>query len=62
MAASRRPSFTEMPGAALDVMRDFDLSKLGVEETEYLVEGTAHAYEMKGERGADGRWDVTEAP
>jgi hypothetical protein len=54
-----------MPGAAPDVMRDYDLATLGYEETEYSFEGTATSYEPVGERGADGRWDVkpgAEAP
>ena len=58
-------SFEVMPGAAPDVMRDYDLATLGYEETEYAVSGTAESYELKGERGADGRWDVepgAEAP
>ncbi len=62
MAGSRRATFTEMPGKGLDVMQDFDVSRLGYEETEYLIEGTALSYELKGERGADGRWEVTEGP
>jgi hypothetical protein len=49
-----------MPGKAIDVMRDFDLSRMGVEETEYRIDGTALSYELKGERGVDGRWEVTE--
>ena len=58
-------SFEVMPGAAPDVMRDYDLATLGYEETEYAVSGTAQSYELKGERGADGEWDVkpgAEAP
>ena len=51
-------SFEVMPGAAPDVMRDYDLATLGYEETEYAVSGTAPSYELKGERGADGKWDV----
>ena len=58
-------TFTEMPGAAPDVMRDYDLATLGYEETEYSVEGKALSYELKGDRGEDGHWDVVlgeEAP
>ena len=54
-----------MPGTAPDVMRDYDLATLGYQETEFSVEGSATSYELQGERGADGRWDVTpgaEAP
>jgi hypothetical protein len=57
--------FKEIPGAAPDIMRDYDLATLGYEETEFSFEGTAISYELQGERGADGRWDVTpgaEAP
>ena len=32
---------------------------MGYEETEFSVEGTATSYELQGERGADGHWDVT---
>ena len=65
MASTRQGVFKEMPGAAPDVMRDYDLATLGYEEIEYSFEGTAGSYELQGERGADGHWDVTpgsEAP
>jgi hypothetical protein len=52
------PSFEVMPGAAPDIMRDYDLATLGYEETEYAVSGTAQSYELKGAREADGKWDV----
>jgi Alpha/beta hydrolase domain len=52
-------TFKEMPGAAPDIMRDYDLATLGYSETEYGVEGTATAYELEGERGVDGRWSVS---
>ena len=58
MATTRRLSFWEMPGAAPDVMRDYDLATLGYGETEYGIAGTATSYELDGERGADGRWTV----
>jgi hypothetical protein len=54
-------AFKEMPGAAPDVMRDYDLATLGYEETEFSFEGTAVSYALAGERGADGKWDVTPA-
>ncbi len=57
--------FKVIPGAAPDIMRDYDLATLGYEETEFSIEGTAASYELTGERGADGRWDVipgAEAP
>ena len=59
MASTRETAFREMPGAAPDIMRDYDLATLGYEEIEYSFEGTATAYELQGERGADGRWDVS---
>ena len=60
MASTREPAaFREMPGVAPDIMRDYDLATLGYEEIEYNVEGTASSYELPGERGADGRWDVS---
>ena len=65
MASTRKAVFKEMPGAAPDVMRDYDLATLGYQETEFSLEGSATSYELEGERGADGRWDVTtgaEAP
>ena len=65
MASTRRTEFKEMPGAAPDVMRDYDLATLGYGETEFTLEGTATSYELQGERGADGHWDVApgaEAP
>jgi hypothetical protein len=46
-------------------MRDYDLATLGYEETEFSVEGKAVSYELEGERGEDGRWEVSlgaEAP
>src|SRR3974377_1285044 len=58
MATAGRATFEGMPGAAPDVMRDYDLAALGYEETEYRVEGTACSYELVGERGADGRWET----
>jgi hypothetical protein len=57
-------SFEVMPGAAPDVMRDYDLATLGYQETEYAVSGTAVSYEYEtgggDDRSADGRWDVKE--
>ncbi len=62
MASTERGAFSAMPGAAPDVMRDYDLATLGYEEVEYNFDGTAGSYELQGERGADGRWDVTPGP
>ena len=66
MAATRgTATFEEMPGRGLDFMRDYHLSTLGYEETEYRIDGTATSYDLVGERGADGMWETTpraEAP
>jgi hypothetical protein len=65
MVSTRQPVFTEIPGRAPDIMRDYDLAALGYEETEFSVEGRAIAYELQGERVMDGRWEVSpggEAP
>lgn len=65
MGSTPTPAYEVIPGAPLDLMRDFDLAQLGYEEAEYLVTGTASSYELEGERGEDGRWAVTpgaEAP
>ena len=51
-------TWSEMPGAAPDVMRAYDLTTLGYEETEFSLDGTATSYELVGERGADGHWDT----
>lgn len=60
MATTRETAFHVMPGAAPDVMRDYDLATLGYQEMEFAFEGTAVSYEAlgQGERAADGRWDV----
>ena len=58
MAPTQQATFKEMPGVAPDVTRDYDLATLGYEETEFSIKGTATSYELQGERGADGRWDV----
>src|ERR1700728_2789184 len=65
MVSTRQPVFEEIPGSAPDIMRDYDLATLGYEETEFSVEGRAVSYELAGERGVDGRWEVSlgaEAP
>jgi hypothetical protein len=65
MASTPSASFLEIPGAAPDLMRDYDLATLGYEETEFRVDGIASSYQLQGERGEDGRWDVApeaEAP
>lgn len=55
-------TFEVIPGAAPDLTSDFNVAVLGYEETEYVVEGTAESYELRGERGTDGRWEVTKGP
>ena len=62
MTRAGRASFEEIRGTAPDIMRAYDLAVLGYTETEYAVEGTATSYELEGERGLDGRWDVTPGP
>ncbi len=61
MGSTASAVFEEIPGAPLDLMRDYDLAALGYEEAEYLVRGTATSYELQGERDEDGRWDVSPA-
>jgi hypothetical protein len=58
VASTRQAEFEAIPGAAPDVMRDYDLATLGYTETEFSLTGTATSYELQGERGADGRWSV----
>ncbi len=62
MANTPNASFAEIPGAAPDFMRDYDLATLGYEETEFRVDGIASSYQLQGERGEDGRWDVAPGP
>jgi hypothetical protein len=65
MVSTREPVFEQIPGSAPDIMRDYDLATLGYEETEFSVEGKAVSYELAGDRGFDGRWEVSlgaEAP
>jgi Alpha/beta hydrolase domain len=65
MAITQHATFKEIPGVAPDIMRDYDLTTLGYEETEYSVEGMATSYVLRGDRGMNGRWDVepgAEAP
>jgi len=62
MVTTEHPIFKEMPGIAPDIMRDYDLATLGYEETEFSIEGRAVSYELQGERGADGQWDVLPGP
>jgi Alpha/beta hydrolase domain len=61
MGSTSTAAFEVIPGAPLDLMRDFGLSALGYEEAEYQVSGTACSYELDGDRGEDGHWNVTPA-
>jgi hypothetical protein len=54
-------SFHEVAGKAPELMTEFDVTVLGYEETEFLFAGRATSFELQGERGEDGRWDVTPA-
>ncbi len=47
-----------MAGKAPDVMGEIDITALGYEEAEFLVTGDATSFELRGERGTDGNWDV----
>ena len=59
MEVMRDASFRETPGKAPDLMTEFDVSALGYVEAEFFLEGRAISYDLRGERGEDGRWDVT---
>jgi Alpha/beta hydrolase domain len=48
-----------VPGTATTWLAPYDLGELGYTEEEHFVSGTAQAYEIIGERGADGRWSVS---
>jgi len=61
MVTTRDPPFREIPGIAPDLMGDFDIAALGYDETEFLFAGRARSFELRGERGEDGKWDVTPA-
>lgn len=58
---TRDASFEEIPGKAPDLMTEFDVTALGYEETEFLLDGRAVSFELQGERGEDGKWTVTPA-
>jgi Alpha/beta hydrolase domain len=52
-------SLRELTGPAPDQAAAFDLAKLGYCEQEFLLAGTASSYRLVGERGPDGRWEIT---
>jgi hypothetical protein len=56
---SRAIRAEKLPGKAPDLMGGIDIAVLGYEEAEYLVAGKADSFSLQGERGSDGRWDVT---
>ncbi len=62
MGSTPRASFAEIPGAAVDLMRDYDLATLDYEEREFRVDGVARSYVQEGERGEDGVWGVAAGP
>jgi hypothetical protein len=59
VATTQPTMFKVIPGAAIDIMRDYDLATLGYVETEFSIEGIAGSFALLGERAADGRWEVT---
>jgi Alpha/beta hydrolase domain len=48
-----------LDGRAPDQVAAYDLETLGYTEQEFLLSGTATAYRLTGDRGADGRWAAT---
>jgi len=59
MVTIRDASFQEVFGKTPDLMTAFDASALGYVETEFLLDGRAVSFALQGERGDDGKWDVT---
>jgi len=47
------------PGTPFVAATTFDLAKVGYEEAEYFISGTARAYVNGAPLGTDGRWSVT---
>lgn len=45
-----------MPGRSPIPAGTYDLARLGYEEREYKVTGTARSWRIRGDRGRDGRW------
>jgi hypothetical protein len=46
------------PGSPSVLATGFDLARVGYQEEEYFISGTATSYQMKGAPPADGRWKV----
>src|SRR6204780_3458015 len=49
------------PGSPSILSTSFNLAKVGYQEDEYFISGTATSYAMKGSAPANGRWKVTAA-
>src|ERR1022692_1103667 len=47
------------PGSPSIIGTSFNLAKVGYQEDEYFISGTATSYRLKGTAPADGRWKVT---
>jgi hypothetical protein len=47
------------PGKPSIISTSFNLAKVGYQEDEYFIAGTASSYQMKGAPPANGRWKVT---
>jgi hypothetical protein len=58
MVTTRDATFQEIPGKAPDLITDFEVAVLGCDETEFILTGSAVSYDLQGDRGEDGRWDV----
>jgi hypothetical protein len=50
-----------LPGNPFLTIGDLDLRTAGYVREEWFLGGTAHAYTLRGERGADGRWQAARA-
>ena len=50
-----------IPGSPFLTVGDLDLVTAGYVREEWLLEGTASSYALRGERGADGRWQAAHA-
>jgi hypothetical protein len=52
-------SLRPLAGRVPDQATAYDLAKIGYCEQEFLLTGTASSYRLAGERGPDGRWEIT---
>ena len=55
---SRTARFEKLTGKAPDLMGEIDITVLGYEEVEFLLDGKADSFKLLSERGSDGSWDV----